>query len=197
MSALLLIVLLYLASPVASLEIVIDNQGSGCMVDRPFREAIDKFHNGLRQRIAKGELEGYGPAREMYGLVYDCGLEEEARKEIKLPGYADLHHRGVTRFSGDYEGSAISALKEILETFSADKNSMRQVVYPKATRFGCSGRLRRNKKTGMRRMDWVCVYDKKPKDGESFEGGKPCNENKDCTYYKGSTCEWNLCYTFF
>ncbi|RCN28607.1 hypothetical protein ANCCAN_25645, partial [Ancylostoma caninum] len=32
-----------------------DNQGSGCMVDRPFREAIDTFHNGLRQRIAKGE----------------------------------------------------------------------------------------------------------------------------------------------
>ncbi|KAL6732423.1 hypothetical protein Aduo_003184 [Ancylostoma duodenale] len=74
---------------------------------------------------------------------------------------------------------------------------MRQVTYPKATRFGCSGRLRRNKKTGMRRMDWVCVYDKKPKDGETFEGGKPCNQNKDCTYYKDSTCEWNLCYTFF
>ncbi|RCN41099.1 hypothetical protein ANCCAN_12985 [Ancylostoma caninum] len=77
-----------------------DNQGSGCTVDRPFREAIDKFHNGLRQRIAKGETEGYGPAREMYGLVYDCGLEEEARKEAKLTGDADLHHRRVTRFFG-------------------------------------------------------------------------------------------------
>ncbi|RCN28739.1 hypothetical protein ANCCAN_25514 [Ancylostoma caninum] len=53
------------ASPVVSLEIIIDNQGSGCMVDRQCREAIDKFHNRLRQRIA----EGYGPAREMCGLV--------------------------------------------------------------------------------------------------------------------------------
>ncbi|RCN38068.1 hypothetical protein ANCCAN_16013 [Ancylostoma caninum] len=197
MWALLLVAVLYLASSVVSLEIVIDNQGSGCMVDRQYREAIDKFHNGLRQRIAKGEAEGYGPARQMYGLVYDCGLEKEADYETRLPGYADLHHHEVTRFSGEYEGSAISALKEILKTFSADKNAMRQVIYPKATRFGCTARLRRNKKTGMRRMDWVCVYDKKPKDGESLEGGKPCKENKDCTYYKGSTCEWDLCYTFF
>ncbi|RCN53497.1 hypothetical protein ANCCAN_00563 [Ancylostoma caninum] len=161
MWALLLVTVLYLASSVLSLEIVMDNQGSGCMVDRQYREAIDKFHNGLRQRIAKGEAEGYGPAREMYGLVYDCGLEKDAGYETRLPGYADLHHRGVTRFSGEYEGSAISALEEILKTFSADKNAMRQVIYPKATRFGCTARLRRNKKTGMRRMDWVCVYDKK------------------------------------
>ncbi|KAL6732422.1 hypothetical protein Aduo_003183 [Ancylostoma duodenale] len=83
MSALLLVSVLYLASPIASLEIVMDNQRRGCMVDRQYREAIDKFHNGLRQRVAKGEAEGYGLAREMYGLVYDCGLEEEARKETK------------------------------------------------------------------------------------------------------------------
>ncbi|RCN28608.1 hypothetical protein ANCCAN_25646 [Ancylostoma caninum] len=139
------------------------------MVDRQYREAIDKFHNRLRQRIAEGEGEGYGPAREMCGLLAVkqplSGLRLWARKEAdyetRLPGYADLHRRGVTRSSGEYEGSAISALKEILKTFSADKNAMRQVIHPKATRFGCTARLRRNKKTGMRRMDWVCVYDKK------------------------------------
>ncbi|RCN28741.1 hypothetical protein ANCCAN_25516 [Ancylostoma caninum] len=132
------------------------------MVDRQYREAIDKFHDRLRQRIAEGEGEGYGPAREICGLV---GLRLWARKEAdyetRLPGYADLHRGGVTRSSGEYEGSAISALKEILKTFSADKNAMRQVIHPKATRSGCTARPRRNKKTGMRRMDWVCVYDKK------------------------------------
>ncbi|EYC25000.1 hypothetical protein Y032_0012g1631 [Ancylostoma ceylanicum] len=195
MSSLLLIAILYLASPVASLEIVMDNQGSGCMVDRQYRQVIDKFHNGLRQRVAKGEAERFGPAREMYGLVYDCGLEKKAGYETRRPGNVD--GLGVIRFSIDYEGSEMSALEKVLKTLYSDDEVMRQVIYPKATRYGCSARLRRNKKTGVRKMEWVCVYDRKPKDGESLVGGKYCNESKDCTYYKDSTCEWNLCYTFF
>ncbi|EYB90218.1 hypothetical protein Y032_0222g2616 [Ancylostoma ceylanicum] len=150
---------------------------------------------GCEQRVARGEAERFGPAREMYGLVYDCGLEKKAARETRRPG--NVGDLGAVRFTIDYEGSEMSALNKVLKTLYSDEGAMRQVIYPKATRYGCSARLRRNKKTGVRRMEWVCLYDKKPQDGESLEGGKFCNENKDCTYYKDSTCEWDLCYTFF
>ncbi|EYB90219.1 hypothetical protein Y032_0222g2617 [Ancylostoma ceylanicum] len=67
MIALLLVTVLYLAAPTTSLEIVVDNKGSGCLVNREFAEAIDKFHNGLRQRVARGD--GGRAGKEMYGLV--------------------------------------------------------------------------------------------------------------------------------
>ncbi|RCN53496.1 hypothetical protein ANCCAN_00562 [Ancylostoma caninum] len=101
MWAVFLVTVLCSAPPDASLEIVIDNQGSECMVDKQYREAIDKFHNRLRQRFAEGEGEGYGPAREMYGLVYDRGLERKLTMKqgcpdtliyivVELPAFLDL-----------------------------------------------------------------------------------------------------------
>ncbi|EYB90222.1 hypothetical protein Y032_0222g2617 [Ancylostoma ceylanicum] len=187
MIALLLVTVLYLAAPTTSLEIVVDNKGSGCLVNREFAEAIDKFHNGLRQRVARGD--GGRAGKEMYGLIYDCELEKEAFSEIRRPGSMDASH-GLVRFSGDFEGSAYEAMQKVLATLYSNEEAMKQIKYPKATRFGCSGKLLRHKHTGMRRMEWTCIYDQKPSDGENLDGGKACKSNEDCTYYPGSTCAW-------
>ncbi|RCN38073.1 hypothetical protein ANCCAN_16018 [Ancylostoma caninum] len=194
MFTLLLISVLCLALPITSLESVVDNQGSGCSVDRQFREAIDKFHNELRQRIARGD--GEKPGQEMYGLIYDCGLEKEADSEVGRPGSADASH-GIVRFSGEFDGRVLEGLQKILRTLYSDEAAMKQIKYPKATRFGCTGRLKRNKHTGKPKQDWTCIYDVKPKDGESVDGGKSCKQDSDCTFYPGSTCAWDLCYTWF
>ncbi|EYB90226.1 hypothetical protein Y032_0222g2618 [Ancylostoma ceylanicum] len=200
MLLLLLATVLYSFPLGDALEMVVDDRERLCMVDWKYREAIDKFHNKLRQRVAWGATvngKELGPEREMYGLVYDCALEKEANNEAKLPGYADLFHRGLVRFSGEHKGSALSAVEKALKTLYNDENAMRQLIYPKATRFGCWGTLSKGKKKGHQRIDWVCVYDKKPADGESLEGRNSCNEDKDCTYYKGSTCVSDLCYTYY
>ncbi|EYB90225.1 hypothetical protein Y032_0222g2617 [Ancylostoma ceylanicum] len=121
--------------------------------------------------------------------IYDCELEKEAFSEIRRPGSMDASH-GLVRFSGDFEGSAYEAMQKVLATLYSNEEAMKQIKYPKATRFGCSGKLLRHKHTGMRRMEWTCIYDQKPSDGENLDGGKACKSNEDCTYYPGSTCAW-------
>ncbi|EYB90231.1 hypothetical protein Y032_0222g2621 [Ancylostoma ceylanicum] len=198
MFPLLLVTVIFWASSGNALHIIIDSPGYGCNTDRPLIEAIDKFHNKLRQRVAYGDAEingrEFGPERQMYALVYDCGLEAEAEREKKLPGYADLYHRGVVRFSGDYKGSTVAAVEKILKTLYDDENAMKQITYQKATHFGCTGTPKKGTQAGYRRMEWICVYDKKPQDGESVVEGNYCTEDKDCTFYKDSFCEWDLCY---
>ncbi|EYB90224.1 hypothetical protein Y032_0222g2617 [Ancylostoma ceylanicum] len=92
--------------------------------------------------------------------IYDCELEKEAFSEIRRPGSMDASH-GLVRFSGDFEGSAYEAMQKVLATLYSNEEAMKQIKYPKATRFGCSGKLLRHKHTGMRRMEWTCIYDQK------------------------------------
>ncbi|EYB90245.1 hypothetical protein Y032_0222g2625 [Ancylostoma ceylanicum] len=195
--AILLVTVVYSVLPNNAVELVIDHPEK-CILHRPFRTILNKFHNELRQDVAKGEAEverkSLGPAREMYGLVYDCALEEEASHEMTLPGFAALFNRGMISFSGEYKGSANTALEKLLPTLYGNETSLRQLVYPKAARFGCWGKLKKGSSAGNRKMEFVCLYDKKPQDGESLEGGNFCNEDKDCTFYKRSYCENNLCY---
>ncbi|EYB90234.1 hypothetical protein Y032_0222g2622 [Ancylostoma ceylanicum] len=197
MFTILIVAVVVSVLPSSAVELVLDHPEK-CMLHRPFRTILNKFHNELRQSVGQGEAvvkgNSLGPSREMYGLVYDCSLEEEASHEMTLPGFAALYNRGVISFSGEYKGSANTALEKILPTLYDDENSLRQLIYPKAARFGCWGKLKKGNTAGNRRMEFVCLYDKKPESGESLEGGNFCNVDKDCTFYKRSYCENNLCY---
>ncbi|EYB90227.1 hypothetical protein Y032_0222g2619 [Ancylostoma ceylanicum] len=162
--AILLVVVICSVSPNSAIEIVMDH-AQKCILHRPFRTILNKFHNELRQSVGQGEAvvngNSLGPAREMYGLVYDCNLEEEASHEMTLPGFAALYNRGVISFSGEYKGSANTALEKTLPTLYDNETSLRQLIYPKAARFGCWGKLKKANAAGNRRMEFVCLYDKK------------------------------------
>ncbi|RCN48441.1 hypothetical protein ANCCAN_05436 [Ancylostoma caninum] len=190
MFTILLVTVLCSVLPNNAVELVLDH-AEKCSLHRPFRTILNNFHNELRQRVGKGEAvvngNSLGPAREMYGLVYDCSLEEEASHEMALPGFAALFNRGMITFSSEYQGSSNAALKKILPTSF-------KLIYPKAARFGCWGKLKKSNSEGNRKMEFVCLYDKKPQNGESLEGGSYCNVDQDCTFYKRSYCEDNLCY---
>ncbi|EYB90238.1 hypothetical protein Y032_0222g2623 [Ancylostoma ceylanicum] len=143
MFTILLVTVVVSMLPSSAVELVLDHPEK-CMLHRPFRTILNKFHNELRQSVGQGEAvvkgNSLGPAREMYGLVYDCSLEEEASHEMTLPGFAALYNRGVISFSGEYKGSANTALEKILPTLYDDENSLRQVTirYNHATKL--SGR---------------------------------------------------------
>ncbi|ETN72773.1 hypothetical protein NECAME_13723 [Necator americanus] len=59
-----------------------------CRMEAEFRKIMDKQHNLLRQQVAFGHtyLGKNFTSQEMCGLVYDCGIEEKARKELYYPG---------------------------------------------------------------------------------------------------------------
>ncbi|EYC45434.1 hypothetical protein Y032_0428g1293 [Ancylostoma ceylanicum] len=65
------------------------------------RDQILRFHNDLRARLARGEVDGANgklkPAKNMYELEWDCDLEYKAQKRCK-DGWIDtnlLYNNGV------------------------------------------------------------------------------------------------------
>ncbi|CAJ0595589.1 unnamed protein product [Cylicocyclus nassatus] len=129
--------------------------GENCFLPLKYRTELTKLYNGLRLFVARGLLDETHKKHLMYGVKYDCGLEEVAGKIIHGEDFAD--HYGVIRFSnenlGNLYGSIIDSFNELLD----DKEQMKQAVYPPPTRFGCYSEIESGKKL----VNAVCVYDSK------------------------------------
>ncbi|RCN45159.1 hypothetical protein ANCCAN_08846 [Ancylostoma caninum] len=176
--------------PSENRHIIIENTNA-CSIAANFRAAFDDFHNGLRQNVSRGVP--YNSIRFqkrlMYGLIYDCELEKKAAEETMNPGSAINY--GVVNFTMQYTKSVLKAVKEGLVGLLNNTKALNQVIYPKATRFGCWGILKKENKT--RQVLSTCVYDKKA-EMDSLITKEACTTNENCTYYNGSTCLWSLCY---
>ncbi|EYC02233.1 hypothetical protein Y032_0101g3382 [Ancylostoma ceylanicum] len=172
-------------------KIVIDRPNA-CKQPVNLRTVFDDFHNNFRQKVAAGMAFGDSypfQQRLMYGLIYDCALEKKANKEVRNPG--SVKDLAVVSFTRDYDFGLPKAVKEGFEEAIQDTRVLKQIIYPKATRFACARNVTRGN-GGKNRVGVACVYDKKA-DSNAFDSKGPCLEDKDCTFF-GGKCQWFLCY---
>ncbi|CAJ0595581.1 unnamed protein product, partial [Cylicocyclus nassatus] len=166
-----------------------DTTGENCFLPLKYRTELTKSHNGLRLFVARGLLDETHKKHLMYGVKYDCGLEEVARKIVHGENSAD--HYGVIRFSrenlGNIYGSIIDSFIELLD----DKEQLKQAVYPPSTRFGCYSEIESGKKL----VNAVCVYDSKYDSNFQGNGQGLCMKDGDCIYHESSICLGGLCFS--
>ncbi|KAL6732616.1 hypothetical protein Aduo_003359 [Ancylostoma duodenale] len=146
--ALALLVTLVSVNVLEAAEDVIENPKK-CWMDRQFRNLFDRAHNKLR--LSKGLPE----------MVYDCEFEQEAGEEEKNNGHLDKKGYGKLVFERTWDSSVVSAVERAFNELKSDPNAVALMANPKATRFGCWGRLFRVRSTGERKTRVTCAYDKK------------------------------------
>ncbi|EYB81294.1 hypothetical protein Y032_0387g459 [Ancylostoma ceylanicum] len=181
---------------------IILRNGGRCLMAKPMRELLDNFHNNLRREVALGHnyLGHQFQPQEMCGLIYDCEMERVALKELDGQGNAAKSGYGVVRIKHEVKKSQFSSVKEGLEKAAKENDILRQMINPKATKFGCGAKMSRSP-TNTREVNIVCLYDRKtrrknpqqPK-GESCCVEHDCDRITQCTFYKNAKCLWDLCY---
>ncbi|EPB72195.1 hypothetical protein ANCCEY_08707 [Ancylostoma ceylanicum] len=180
---------------------IVMRNGGRCLMGTKMRELIDDFHNKLRREVALGHsyLGTQFKPQEMCGLIYDCEMERKAQEALDGQG-SIAQSLGVVRFKREYRNSQLSAVKDGLENAARENDKLRQMINPKATKFGCSVQFRRAS-TNTREAEVLCLYDKKtrrknPKEpkGESCCVEHDCDRITQCTFYENSKCLWDLCY---
>ncbi|KAK6726122.1 hypothetical protein RB195_004437 [Necator americanus] len=168
-----------------------------CRMEAEFRKIMDKQHNLLRQQVAFGHtyLGKNFTSQEMCGLVYDCGIEEKARKELYYPGSISDRY-DVMYFERPKTSSIYIEVVNAIQDLVHDEEKLQQITNPKATAYGCWGHIFRfPRPNGPLQVEFVCLYDNgEPKKQQPT--GKPCSSvgGVGCTFYPNSTCLWGLCY---
>ncbi|EPB65231.1 SCP-like protein, partial [Ancylostoma ceylanicum] len=181
------------------------------------RDQILRFHNDLRARLARGEVDGANgklkPAKNMYELEWDCDLEYKAQKRCK-DGWIDtnlLYNNGVVSdivigpsclpqpldFNRDFKRPMEKWWKQSRSYAQPNDNRLNdvsledfgQMANANATKIGCSF----SKKGRLTAV--MCIYDSRMSvRKELYKLGDPCKTDAECTYTKDSKCVKNgLC----
>ncbi|KAK6731151.1 hypothetical protein RB195_007550 [Necator americanus] len=159
-------------------------------MDKELRKLIEKFHFNLRQTAANGSRYRDVPLNItlMNGLVYDCEYEVEAMimtlKKKKLPDGKGMVKFNITRTNG----TILEAVQAGLDSQFNETKILRQLVYPKATRFGCYAQFHTQ-------IHLLCIYDQKAQEIELY--GRYCDIDENCTLTPKTRCKWGLCYVQF
>ncbi|KAK6731154.1 hypothetical protein RB195_007552 [Necator americanus] len=156
-------------------------------MDKELRKLIEQFHFYLRQMAATGFRYRDVPLKLtlMNGLVYDCEYEVEAMimtlKKKKLPEGMGMVKFNITRTNG----TILEAVQAGLDSQFNETKILRQLVYPKATRFGCYAQFHTQ-------IHLLCIYDQKAQKIKRY--GRYCDIDEDCTLTNKTECKWGLCY---
>ncbi|KIH69312.1 SCP-like protein [Ancylostoma duodenale] len=141
---------------------------TGSELSPVIRSLFHRFHNELRRKVAIGEysLDGlsYGPASNMYELIYDCHMEEIARRSFK---FSKIEEFGVSKFSKinkfgvhlskrdlPEDGMLFKVIEEILYSWSVS-GGLRQMIHFYTTRIGCYYSIDPSEWA----LEVVCLYD--------------------------------------
>ncbi|CAJ0588205.1 unnamed protein product [Cylicocyclus nassatus] len=175
------------------------------------RNEIIKYHNKLREEIAKGKADNYigklNPAKNMYMLKYSCKLEKivqaQLNKEffnITIPGYG----QNIARYALNYVDwdHPMNMIRIGLESWSNPvryyglRNSLNKyndarlysfanMIYAKAFRFGCGFTVNHAVVTVSCIYNLIGAYP----NNILYETGRRCKKHRDCTTYLGSRCD--------
>ncbi|KAK6746313.1 hypothetical protein RB195_012430 [Necator americanus] len=173
------------------------------------RDDFLKFHNDMRENIAKGTaFESFGKlpaAKNMYQLLYSCRLEYDLQKEL------DKCTGKITDFKGRGQNLAIlydsaapvnpeQKFKDALylwgntariygkenseNIYDARMYPFANMAYGKTLRVGCAYKQCNNEAHISCLYNLVGAY----VNNSIYEKGSACTKNVDCTTYAGSTC---------
>ncbi|KIH66204.1 SCP-like protein [Ancylostoma duodenale] len=177
------------------------------------REVALNYHNNIRTRINQDQVEDKNKqklpkAENMYKMIYDCALEEEAAKLVDqcAETYMKSQMHGIN-FKHFGQGSdptqLASPLTQILQTWSEqivtkewfvdnryktdpDMFEFSNMVLAKTTAVGCSEAM-----CGGTKASAACVFNQPDVEDnqELYVSGTPCTMNDECKTYPPSTCE--------
>ncbi|EPB78413.1 SCP-like protein [Ancylostoma ceylanicum] len=179
------------------------------------REVFLSYHNDARLRVALGtepnKVGTLNPAKNMYKLEWDCGMEQQAQDAItscpvSLGSFPNMA-QNLIRYSssGGFSNPGVQINSTLNNWWGKAKQygvadprnkytssnlyTFANMVFSETTKLGCAYKICSNTMTITCLYNGIGYYTNAP----MWETGPACSQASDCTTYSNSDCDNGLC----